>query len=59
MINLSEMQNKDYWLGQMVSTLEITRHYFEHNDGVLNPINITISNLLDDFYREVMIEEIF
>ena len=58
MINLSELQNKDYWLGQMVSALEITRHYFECNDA-RNPINITVSNLLEDFYREVMIEEIF
>lgn len=58
MINLSEMQNKDYWLGQMVSILEITRHCFSSNDAC-NPINITINNLLEDFYREVMAEEDF
>ena len=57
MINLSEMQNKDYWLGQMVASLETARHFISRHYGEGHPMVITISNILKDYYREILPED--
>ena len=51
------MQNKDYWLGQMVASLETARHFISKECGEGHPMTIAISNTLEDYYREILPED--
>lgn len=57
MVNLSELPNKDYWLGQMVASLETARHFLSKECGEGHPMTIAISNTLEDYYREILPED--